>query len=136
MIVVTGAAGFIGSCLVSKLNSDGFKDIVLVDDFSSNEKNRNFENKTYTTQIDRESLIPWIDSNHKFIQIIFHMGARSATTGFSKEVYNRLNLDYSKAVWSKCVEYGLPLIYASSAATYGMGEYGYEDNHEWVRKVN
>ena len=135
MILVTGAAGFIGSCLVSKLNSEGFKDIVLVDDFSDSEQNKNFAGKTFSSKVNREELIPWIDNNHKFIQFIFHMGARSATTGFSKEVYDHLNLDYSKAVWKKCVEYGLPLVYASSAATYGLGEFGYEDNHEIVEKL-
>lgn len=135
MILVTGAAGFIGSCLVSKLNTEGFKDIVLVDDFSDEEKNKNFADKTYSEKVDREQLISWIDGNHKFIQFIFHMGARSATTGFPKEVYDHLNLDYSKAVWNKCVEYGLPMVYASSAATYGMGEFGYEDNHEIVNQL-
>jgi ADP-L-glycero-D-manno-heptose 6-epimerase len=135
MIVITGAAGFIGSCLLSKLNSEGFKDIVLVDDFSDAEKNKNFADKTYSAKVDREALISWIDDNHKFIQFIFHMGARSATTGFSKEVYDHLNLNYSKAVWNKCVEYGLPMIYASSAATYGMGELGYEDNHDIVNQL-
>ena len=135
MIVVTGAAGFIGSCLVSKLNSEGFKDIVLVDDFSDSEQNKNFAGKTFSAKVNREELIPWIDSNHKFIQFIFHMGARSATTGYSKEVYDHLNLEYSKTVWNKCVEYGLPLVYASSAATYGLGEFGYEDNHEIVEKL-
>lgn len=135
MIVVTGAAGFIGSCLLSKLNSEGYKDIVLVDDFSDNEKNKNFEGKTYSTKVDREQFISWIDSNQKFIQIIFHIGAKSATTGFPKKVYDHLNLDYSKAVWKKCVEYGLPLVYASSAATYGMGELGYDDSHEIVSQL-
>ncbi|RLD71637.1 MAG: ADP-glyceromanno-heptose 6-epimerase [Bacteroidetes bacterium] len=135
MILVTGAAGFIGSCLVSKLNSEGFKDFVLVDDFSDSEQNKNFAGKTFSSKVNREELITWIDNNHKFIQFVFHMGARSATTGFSKEVYDHLNLDYSKAVWKKCVEYGLPLVYASSAATYGLGEFGYEDNHEIVEKL-
>ncbi len=135
MIVVTGAAGFIGSCLVSKLNTEGFKDIILVDDFSDPEKNKNFEGKTFTDKIDREKFIPWIDQNHKFIQIIFHLGAKSATTGFPKEVYDHLNLNYSKKVWEKCVDYGLPLIYASSAATYGLGEFGYDDSHDLVSKL-
>lgn len=135
MIVVTGAAGFIGSNLVSTLNSEGFKDIVVVDDFSHEEKNKNLEGKIYSQKVHRSDLIEWIDANQKFIQFIFHMGARSATTGFPKEVYDELNLDYSKAVWSKCVEYGLPLVYASSAATYGLGEFGYDDNHEIVEKL-
>ncbi len=135
MIVVTGAAGFIGSCMVSKLNAENFKDIVLVDDFSNPVKNRNLDGKTYTQKVDREVFIPWIDQNHLNIQFIIHMGAKSATTGFPKEVYDHLNLDYSKAVWNKCVEYGLPLIYASSAATYGLGEFGYDDNHSIVPQL-
>jgi ADP-L-glycero-D-manno-heptose 6-epimerase len=135
MIVVTGAAGFIGSNMVSKLNSEGFKDIVVVDDFSHPEKNKNLEGKIYSQKIHRDDLIEWIDANHRFVEFIFHMGARSATTGFPKEVYDELNLDYTKALWNKCVEYGLPMVYASSAATYGMGEFGYEDNHEIVEKL-
>jgi ADP-L-glycero-D-manno-heptose 6-epimerase len=135
MIVVTGAAGFIGSCLVSRLNADNFKDIILVDDFSNPIKNRNLEGKTFTAKVDRKQFIEWLDANHRFVQVIFHMGAKSATTGFSKEVYDELNLNYSKAVWQKCVEYGLPLVYASSAATYGLGEFGYDDNHEVVSKL-
>jgi ADP-L-glycero-D-manno-heptose 6-epimerase len=136
MIVVTGAAGFIGSCMLSKLNSEGFKDVVLVDDFSSEEKNRNFEGKTYSEKVDRANFFSWIDDNHKFIQFVFHMGARSATTGFPKEVYDKLNLDYSKTLWNKCVQYGLPLVYASSAATYGLGELGYNDEHEIVEQLH
>jgi ADP-L-glycero-D-manno-heptose 6-epimerase len=136
MIVVTGAAGFIGSCMLSKLNSEGFKDVVLVDDFSSEEKNRNFEGKTYSEKVNRDQFFSWIDDNHKFIQFVFHMGARSATTGFPKEVYDKLNLDYSKTLWNKCVQYGLPLVYASSAATYGLGELGYNDEHEIVEQLH
>lgn len=136
MIVVTGAAGFIGSCMLSKLNSEGFKDVVLVDDFSSEEKNRNFQGKTYSKKVDRTHFFSWIDENHPFIQFVFHMGARSATTGFPKEVYDELNLDYSKILWNKCVQYGLPLVYASSAATYGLGELGYNDEHAVVEQLH
>ncbi len=136
MIVITGAAGMIGSCLLSKLNQENFKDIVLVDDFSNDLKNNNFKDKTFTQKVDREDFFTWIDQNHKLIQFIFHLGARSATTGYTKEVYDHLNLNYSKKVWNKCVEYGLPLIYASSAATYGLGEHGYSDNHELIEKLS
>jgi ADP-L-glycero-D-manno-heptose 6-epimerase len=66
------------------------------------------------------------------VQFVFHIGAKSATTGFPKSVYDELNLNYSKNVWNKCVEYGLPLVYASSAATYGLGEYGYDDSHDLI----
>ena len=135
MIVITGSAGFIASNLVAKLNHEGFKDIVLVDDFSRKEKSANFENKIYSEKVERKDFFNWIEENERFVQFIFHMGARSATTGFPKEVYDALNLDYSKAFWEKCVKYGLPMVYASSAATYGLGEYGYEDNHEIVEKI-
>jgi ADP-L-glycero-D-manno-heptose 6-epimerase len=130
MIVVTGSAGFIGSCMVAKLNQEGFNDVVLADDFSNPAKNKNFEQKTFSLQVDRKEFISWITANHHFIEMIIHLGARTDTTEFNKEIMTRLNLEYSKQVFNACVEFGIPLIYASSAATYGMGEYGYEDNHE------
>ncbi|MCK4465188.1 MAG: ADP-glyceromanno-heptose 6-epimerase, partial [Bacteroidales bacterium] len=133
--IVTGAAGFIGSNLVRKLNDEGFKDIVLVDDFTSNIKNKNFKNKTFSFKIDRSEFIEWIPSNHRFIQFIFHMGARTDTTEFDVSVFKTLNLDYSKMIWNKCIEFGLPLVYASSAATYGLGEQGYHDNHTVIEKL-
>jgi len=135
MIIVTGAAGFIGSNLVRKLNDEGFKDIVLVDDFTSPLKNKNFENKTFSFKIDRSEFIEWIPSNHRFIQFIFHMGARTDTTEFDVSVFKTLNLDYSKMIWNKCVEFGLPLVYASSAATYGLGELGYHDDHTVIEQL-
>ena len=135
MIVVTGAAGFIGSNLVGTLNKAGFQDIVVVDDFSQEIKNRNLKNKQISHRIDRMRFFDWLDQNNKQVQFIFHMGAKSATTGFPKEVYDELNLNYTKTMWLKCVEYGLPLIYASSAATYGMGEFGYDDSHEIVEQL-
>jgi len=135
MIVVTGAAGFIASNLVSKLNAEGYNDLILVDNFTNEEKNKNVENKTFTQKVDREQFIDWLDANHKFVQIIFHLGARTDTTEFDVAVFDKLNLNYSKAVWKSCVRYGLPLIYASSAATYGMGEHGYDDSHELVNQL-
>ncbi len=127
MIIVTGAAGFIGSCLVQKLNEEGYTDLVLADDFSDPAKNRNFEGKHYAELVDRNELIAWIAQNHLHIQFVFHLGARTDTTEFDYELLTRLNLDYTKAIWNSCVAFGLPLVYASSAATYGLGEYGYDD---------
>ncbi|PKP44607.1 MAG: ADP-L-glycero-D-mannoheptose-6-epimerase, partial [Bacteroidetes bacterium HGW-Bacteroidetes-12] len=77
MIVVTGAAGFIASCLVSKLNESGYKDIVLVDDFSNTEKNKNFKGKTYTDKIERNVFSEWLDKNHQLVEFVFHIGART-----------------------------------------------------------
>ena len=135
MIVITGAAGFIASNLISKLNSENFKDIILVDDFSKTEKQNNYKNKTYTALINRNDFFDWLDKNEKFVQFIFHLGARTDTTEFNKRIFDELNLNYSKKVWNACVKYGLPLIYASSAATYGMGEFGYDDNHDVITKL-
>tara|TARA_B110000261_G_C13075957_1_gene354032 strand:+ start:349 stop:1314 length:966 start_codon:yes stop_codon:yes gene_type:complete len=130
MIVITGAAGFISSCLVAHLNELGYKELVLVDDFSRPEKKANYENKTFKELVDRKDFIQWLDQNQRFTQFVIHLGARTDTTEFDKEIFDELNLNYSKDVWNKCVKYSLPLIYASSAATYGLGEHGYEDNHD------
>ncbi|GAI09690.1 unnamed protein product [marine sediment metagenome] len=135
MIIVTGAAGFIGSNLVSKLNNEGFKDIVLVDDFSKKLKNKNLANKIYTKKVERNIFFQWLSENHKFVQFIFHIGARTDTTEFDKSVFDELNLGYSKKVWNVCIEFGLPLVYASSAATYGTGELGYDDEHKLIEKL-
>lgn len=135
MIIVTGAAGFIGSCLISKLNREGFKDIVAVDDFSHPNKNKNLIGKTISQRVEREVFIDWLEENHHLVQFIFHIGARTDTTEFDTAIFDKLNLNYTKAVWNKCVEHGIPLVYASSAATYGLGEYGYDDNHEIVDKL-
>ncbi len=129
MIIITGAAGFIGSNLLARLNSDGYRDIVLVDDFKREDKNLNIESKQYTLRIHRDEFLIWLTKNHRLIQFVFHLGARTDTAEMRQEVFDRLNLSYSKKLWTHCVEYGLPLIYASSAATYGLGEHGFSDDH-------
>jgi ADP-L-glycero-D-manno-heptose 6-epimerase len=135
MIIITGAAGFIGSCLIKKLNDERFFDLVLVDDFSNSTKNKNLEGKTFSKKIDRKEFISWLRNNHRLVQFIFHIGARTDTTEFNKEIFDELNLNYSKEVWKTCVEFGLPLVYASSAATYGDGAFGYDDDHSQINKL-
>jgi len=132
MIIITGAAGFIGSCLVQKLNAEGYNDLILVDDFSDAEKNRNFEGKRYTKLVNRDNFPQWLSENQLHTQLVFHLGARTDTTEHDVDLFNRLNLDYSKTIWNICVEFGLPLIYASSAATYGLGESGYDDDESKI----
>lgn len=135
MIIVTGAAGFIGSCMVNKLNHKGKKEIVVADDFSNVVKMKNLLNKTYRLQVHRDELCAWIKANHKDITHAIHIGARTDTTEFNVEVFNKLNLNYSKEIWNACTKFQIPLIYASSAATYGMGELGYIDDHKIIPKL-
>ena len=128
MIVVTGAAGFIGSCLIGKLNSQNFNHIVAVDDFSNQAKNKNLAGKKIIEKVDREDFFTWLDTQGDKIEFIFHIGARTDTTEFDWDIFLKLNLNYSQQVWQKCIQYQIPLVYASSAATYGLGEKGYEDS--------
>jgi ADP-L-glycero-D-manno-heptose 6-epimerase len=128
MIIVTGAAGFIGSCLIQRLNQDGFNFIIAVDDFSNPLKMKNLENKKIQEFVHRDVFFEWLDKNQAEVEFCFHIGARTDTAEFDQDIFNKLNLNYSKQIWKKCHLYQIPLIYASSAATYGNGEFGYDDN--------
>jgi len=132
MIVVTGAAGFIGSCLVGKLNNKGITDIVLVDDFTKEEKAGNTARKVFNQKVEREEFFEWVEKNNTKIDFFFHIGARTDTTEFKKKVFDKLNVGYSKKVWELCSFKQIPLVYASSSATYGLGEYGYHDDHRVI----
>lgn len=135
MVVVTGAAGFIGSCMVSKLNKLGRKDIIIVDDFSKEYKIDNYSRLDFSLKIDRKDFIDWFNTNHSKVDSIFHLGARTDTAEFNWEVFVELNLEYSKSIWKICSENNIPMVYASSAATYGDGELGYDDNHELISQL-
>ena len=135
MIVVTGAAGFIGSVLAVRLVEADYRQLVLVDDFSVEAKRQNHEQLSVTERVDRADFPSWLRENESQVQFIFHLGARTDTTEHDVELLNRLNLDYSKEIWKLCVEFGLPLVYASSAATYGSGELGYVDSHDVVSQL-
>lgn len=130
MIIITGAAGFIGSCLASKLNREGYSDLVLVDDFSKLDKQSNWEDLTYSEIVDRNNFFEWASDKGNRIQFIFHIGARTDTTEFNKTILDELNVEYSKKIWNLCIKEGIAMVYASSAATYGMGELGFEVDYE------
>jgi ADP-L-glycero-D-manno-heptose 6-epimerase len=135
MIIITGAAGFIGSNLTGLMNKSGVTDIVLVDDFETGSKKKNFNNKIYSSLVPREHFFSWLDKNHNHTDFVFHIGARTDTAEFNRNIFDRLNLTYSKQMWASCSNYKIPLIYASSAATYGDGNFGYTDDHEIVGKL-
>ncbi len=142
IIMVTGAAGFIGSYMVGYLNEKGFVNLVLVDEFSARsadgndeEKELNLHSKKYSVRVERDNLFEWLTIENPQIKFVFHLGARTDTTEFDYSIHERLNLDYSKKIWKYCAEKNIPLVYASSAATYGAGEFGYKDDHDIVEKL-
>ena len=136
MITITGAAGFIGSALAARLNEEGFQDLVLVDDFQSRaDKARNHASRTCAERVDRTEFPAWLEANANQVQFVFHLGARTDTTEQDRTLFDRLNLHYSQDIWRLCVQHGLPLVYASSAATYGAGEHGYSDAHAGVDRL-
>ncbi len=132
MIVITGAAGFIASNLHARLNEEGYRDIVIVDDFSREDKKPNYENKVYTEMVDRRNFIGWLADHQARVQFVFHLGARTDTAETDWNIFRELNLEYSKKVWDVCARFGIPLVYASSAATYGGGQAGYDDDHSLI----
>jgi ADP-L-glycero-D-manno-heptose 6-epimerase len=133
LIIVTGAFGFIGSCLVERLNHEGYdREIVVVDDFYKDYKADNLEHKSIRDWIHRDLFIDWFKRVAKFVDFVYHIGARTDTAEMSVPLFDALNLDYSKAIWNICTEYQIPLIYASSAATYGDGQNGFSDDHRTI----
>lgn len=132
MIIITGSAGFIGSCVVSYFNARGHTDLVLVDDFSRPDKNKNLTYKLFLQKIDRTVFMDWLkkQASQNTIEFIIHLGARTDTTEFNEAIFEKLNVQYSKEIWTLCAQFQIPLLYASSAATYGAGEYGYEDDEQ------
>lgn len=128
--MVTGAAGFIGSCLVGLLNSRGYENLILVDDFSRADKAPNLEGKIWKAQIERSVFFDWLKAHKPAVKFVFHIGARTDTTEFDYAVHQRLNVAYSQEIWQYCTAHIIPLVYASSAATYGDGTLGYNDDHQ------
>ena len=135
LIVVTGAAGFIGSCMVGYLNSMGFENIIIVDEFNTVDKIPNTVEKKFSNKIDRDIFFSWLKTSDPEIDFIFHLGARTDTIEFDYSIHEKLNVEYSKKIWHYCLEMKIPLVYASSAATYGNGALGYKDDHDLVSRL-
>ncbi len=135
MIIITGAAGFIGSVVLGSLNAAGIENLVIVDKFGIEAKEPNLASKKFIEKIERGIFIDWFEKNAGKINAVVHIGARTDTTEFNVEIFNELNLNYTKDIWKICTKHGIPMVYASSAATYGGGEHGYNDDHQIVQKL-
>ena len=129
MIVVTGALGFIGSCLVSVLSTEVRVRIVAVDDFSKKYKYPNLNMSANVIRIDRDNFIEWLQDNIDNITFVYHLGARTDTAEQDSALIDTLNLSYSIEVCKLCAEGGIPLVYASSASIYGDGRLGFDDRY-------
>lgn len=135
MIVITGAAGFIASVFAQTLNELGYQDLVLVDDFSIEKKRRNWEHLIYSEKVEREDFFAWVKGKEGLIQAIVHLGARTDTTEHDWSIFQKLNLDYSRSLWQIASSHQVPFIYASSAATYGDGRQGFDDNENEIDQL-
>jgi len=135
MIVITGAAGFIASFLAEQFNKDNENNLILVDDFTKENKKVNHLDLNCYKKIDRSEFIEWFNSNGHIVDYVIHLGARTDTTEMDYRIHEVLNVKYSQDIWNICTSKNIPLIYASSAATYGMGEHGYKDDHNVVKKL-
>jgi len=128
-VVITGAAGFIGSCLLGELLRQNSYTLIAVDDFTITKKQANYKDKHGVHFIERKDFIQWFEQHAEAVDVVLHIGARTDTTEQNLEILTTLNLAYSKRLWEICTKHELPFIYASSAATYGNGEFGYDDDH-------
>lgn len=135
MIIVTGAAGFIGSCMCAKLNEMGHADLILVDDFTKEAKRRNWDGKQYADKIQRNDFFDWARKNATHVDCIIHLGARTDTTETDYAVFEELNVEFTRRIWHLASRLSVPLLYASSAATYGAGELGYNDDERLSPKL-
>jgi ADP-L-glycero-D-manno-heptose 6-epimerase len=134
-IVVTGALGFIGSCLIGRLNEEGWENIIAVDDFSRIEKEENLSGKDIAQTIDRKAFPDWLKQHGNEVSFVFHIGARTDTTEFDTTIFKELNIEYTQNLWNLCVLSDIPLIFASSAAVYGMGELGFSDDDNLTKQL-
>ncbi len=137
MIAVTGGAGFIGSCILARLNSLGHKDIWVVDHIDDDLKRRNLTGKKYLEYLDKKDFLKLVTS-HKLpecLDCLIHMGACSSTTLNDAKYFEENNFEYSRhlAQWAR--EHKARFIYASSAATYGDGTWGYKDDDAATQKL-
>ncbi|MFW7381844.1 MAG: ADP-glyceromanno-heptose 6-epimerase [Oligoflexus sp.] len=132
MIVVTGGAGFIGSALIWYLNEQGHRDIIAIDRLGLDNKWQNLAKRDFHLIIPTPESLDWLQDHIQEVDVIFHMGACSSTTERDGDFLMRNNVLYTQKLWQLCSEHAIPLIYASSAATYGAEESDFSDQHEGI----
>lgn len=136
MIILTGVSGFIGSCMLTALNESGYeRDVVVVDDFYKVYKDKNTDGKSVREWMHRDIFLDWFEKTSQRVDFVIHLGARTDTTLMDTQVFDELNVNYSKRIWNVCALRQIPLIYASSAATYGNGDLGFSDYHDTIEKL-
>ena len=130
MIVLTGGAGFIGSCLLKKLNDEGINDILVVDRLGTGDKWKNLVGKKFSRFVHKDEFREKLFESglEEAIDAIIHIGACSTTTERDADYIFENNLNYSIDLALFAVENDIKFMYASSAATYGDGSNGYSDN--------
>ena len=135
MIIITGAAGFIGSSLIWRLNQDSITDILAVDSIANTTKWRNLVKSKYSRLVHKKNLFSYLQSEKLTVSAVVHLGACSSTTESNFDYLLENNIDYSISLFQFCQKNSIPFIYASSAATYGTGDLGYDDNIDTMQNL-
>ncbi len=136
MIIVTGAAGFIGSCILAEFNRLGRTDLYIVDHMDGDDKKKNIAGRKFTKYFDKAEFLDLIkaDKIKDKVECLVHMGACSSTTGFNHRYYDENNFEYTRVLAEWALQHQGRFIYASSAATYGDGSAGYKDDEKTIRR--
>ncbi len=135
-IVITGAAGFIGSGVVRHLNDQGLSNLILVDDFKKSSKWKNLVGKNYSDLISRHDLFDWLKGRDQEIEAFIHLGACSDTVETDGDYFLKTNYRYTIRLADYALQHNHRFIYASSAATYGNGKQGFIDSHQQIDKLS
>lgn len=133
--LVTGAAGFVGARFVDRVRAEGTADIISVDAPSHFRDRPEHAAIDYGTIVDREKLFDWLAAERPRLSAVVHLGAITDTTEMDVELLRKRNLEYSQKLWNYTASNNVPLIYASSAATYGAGELGYDDDEALIPRL-